>query len=69
MSPKNPRVAEPPTLDTAAEERRQASLRELSAEWDRGLKECFNHPDFGKHVDAVFEARGRRKKRPIAGST
>jgi hypothetical protein len=70
MAPKDPpRNDDRTMLDEATEERRQAALKELKAEWDRRLSACFDSPDFGERVDAMMDACGRTKKRPIAGSS
>src|SRR5215813_10288050 len=47
-------------------EGRQAALKQLEADWDRRLRRL-KHPDFAKRVDAIMNARGRTKKRPIVG--
>lgn len=49
-----------------AEQRRQAALAELSAEFDRRLA-ALNNPETRSHAEAVIEARGRTKRRPKAG--
>jgi hypothetical protein len=68
MPPKEPPRVDEQTTFREAEKRRQVALCELNAEWDRKL-ECLNHPDAGRKVDAIMDACGRTKKRPIAGST
>jgi hypothetical protein len=69
MAPKDPpRSDESATLEEGAEERRQAALKELRAEWDRRLA-CLNHPDAARRVEAMMDKCGRTKKRPIAGSS
>jgi hypothetical protein len=56
----------PRTPEQEAEERRQAALLQLKAEWDRKLA-VLNEPDARDRVDALFDAGGRLKKRPKAG--
>lgn len=46
--------------------RRQASLAELTAEFDRRLA-ALKNPDAHKRVDAMMDARGKTKRRPKAG--
>ena len=70
MAPKDPpRTDEPTKFDEATEERYQRARKELEAEWDRRLRACFDAPDFRERVDAMMDAQGRTKKRPIAGSS
>ena len=69
MVPKDPPHVDGQAMpEQSVEERRQASLRELSAEWDRKLK-CLNDPDAHERIDAIFAARGRSKVRPRAGES
>ena len=63
-----PRSDEKTALDGDAAEGRQAALKQLEADWDRRLRHL-KHPDFAKRVDAIMNARGRTKKRPIVGSS
>jgi hypothetical protein len=51
-----------------AEERRQAALSELSADFDRRLA-VLNAPETRGRVKAVMKARGRSKRRPKAGAS
>ena len=62
MSPKEPPRTENTTLEQGSDERHA-----LEAEWDRRLA-CLNDPDARKRIDAVMDASGRMKKRPIAGT-
>jgi hypothetical protein len=64
-----PRVDHPAAPDLAAESRHQAALKELTDEYDRRLRECFDAPDFGDKVDAMMDACGRTKVRPKAGTS
>ncbi len=50
----------------ATEQRRQAALGELTAEFERRLA-SLQAPDTRKRMDAVMAARGRPKVRPKAG--
>jgi hypothetical protein len=59
---------DPPQTPEEAEERRESTLRELSAEWDRKL-ECLKHPDANERIKAIMHAQGRTKVRPKAGET
>jgi PHD/YefM family antitoxin component YafN of YafNO toxin-antitoxin module len=45
---------------------REASLKELAAEFDRRLA-SLRRPDAHRKVDAVMDARGKTKRRPKAG--
>ena len=54
------------TAKFTTEARRQASLAELSAEFDRRLA-ALKNPDAHKRVDAMMDARGKTKRRPKAG--
>jgi hypothetical protein len=67
MAPKDPPIGDKKAAADDAEQRRQAAIRELNAAWDRKL-ECLKHPDAHDRIEAIFEARGRSKKRPKAGS-
>ena len=49
-----------------ANERRQAALAELAAEFDRRLA-ALKSPETRSRVEAVMAARGRTKRRPKAG--
>ena len=69
MPPKDPpHVDGQAVREHSIEERRQASLRELSAEWERKLK-CLNDPDAQDRSEAIFAAGGRTKVRPKAGES
>jgi hypothetical protein len=69
MAPDDPPPADEPTkLGVDAEERYQKARKELEAEWDRKLA-CLHHPDAHARIDAIFEAQGRTKTRPKAGTT
>jgi hypothetical protein len=69
MSPKEPpRIEEEPAPERSADDRLEKARKELQAEWDQRLA-CLNEPGASERVDAVMDARGRMKKRPIAGPT
>ena len=55
--------------DKDAEERYRKALAEVSAEWDRRLAPLKNDPKFREKVDAMMDANGRTKRRPIAGKS
>jgi hypothetical protein len=55
--------------EEAMEERRRSTLKELETKWDRRLRAAFDHPDFGKRVDAIMDACGRAKNCRKAGSS
>lgn len=55
--------------DKDTEERYRKALAEVSAEWDRRLAPLKNDPRFADKVDAMMDAQGRTKRRPIAGKT
>jgi hypothetical protein len=57
-----------PAPAEGADERYEAALKRLKTEWD-GKLECSNRSDASRRVDAMMDACGRTKKRPIAGST
>jgi hypothetical protein len=65
MTPEDP----PRTPEEAEELRKKAEFKAFIEEYDRRLKACFDDPDFGRKVDAVMDAQGRTKKRPIAGES
>lgn len=54
------------TANLPTEARRQASLAELTAEFDRRLA-ALKDPDAHKRVDAMMDAGGKTKRRPKAG--
>lgn len=55
--------------DKDAEKRFRKAVAEVSAEWDRRLAPLKNDPKFGEKVDAMMDADGRTKRRPIAGKS
>lgn len=55
--------------DKDGEERFRKAVAEVSAEWDRKLAPMRNDPKFGEKVDAMMDADGRIKRRPIAGES
>jgi len=54
------------TAKFPTEAHRQASLAELTAEFDRHLA-ALKNPDAHKRIDAMMDARGKTKRRPKAG--
>jgi len=52
--------------DKAAEERRRATIAELSAEFDRYLAQL-RAPDTRERMEALMASNGRTRTRPIAG--
>ena len=65
MTPEDP----PRTPEESEELRKKAELKALIEDYDRRLKACFDDPDFGRKVEAMMDAQGRTKKRPIAGES
>jgi hypothetical protein len=65
MTPEDP----PRTPEEAEELRKKAELKAFIEDYDRRLKACFDDPDFGRKVDAMMDAQGHTKKRPIAGES
>jgi prevent-host-death family protein len=54
------------TANLPTEARRQASLAELTAEFDRRLA-ALKDPDAHKRLDAMMDAGGKTKRRPKVG--
>lgn len=67
--PSDDRSQAPTELSEEEEKRRKAELKAFIEDYDRRLKACFDDPDFGRKVDAMMDAQGRTKKRPIAGES
>lgn len=62
------RYREMVALVDAAQDRRQASLAELTADFDRRLA-ALQAPDARKRAEAAMASRGRTTPRPKAGAT